>query len=665
MLSRLLKSAAMPDFDSEETLTGKLWPYAAAVCIGLVFTLPFLGLPMSEDMGYYGWLSRLVNAGYVPHNDWPVGQNSLSIYLNAAVMRLFGETPLVFRLIYVFFTAVFCSVFYALCRAALASRGKALLAVAAACLFVYQPQLQAGLGRNHLIPVMALFCGGILCALSAEGKRGMFFAGLLCGLGFSFNESVVPFCLVPPLIYLFNRGTRGFAGALLSSALGSLLSLAVPLWLFWHYGNFQAYLNDFFYLGVGFRVSGAYSNRIGNYIFISWDLWRIYAALLAAWLPSFLTAERPSGEKLIARIVVPVTAVVVLLVNATREYHLMMLTPFLCISAVESLSLAWGKLRDAAPLLSGGWKDRIKQMAASEVEIGGGRTLKHAFYAVAVPAVLFAVVNLYALAYDYSSALRGSMLYWDYFVAGHRLPHDQNEIRSAEVLNLLPHDRVAAFSQYPTLFLLDRVSVGRPMVEDFTVAFNSMGYYTMTDIVSGMKEKPPSIYVGKRLNDAESWRTGYMKLFLKDRYIMLADFKNPARGYSKLRYVSGNTWNQRHYRSDIYYLKKEFETAFAPVGKLRILADRDFAEPTPNTFLYSIPTPPGAGRACAVRVSFPENSGVKRALIEWRYSSINYDARFMGRDLYSFVKCGETATLRTVGSIKASGAEVTVYSLKP
>lgn len=632
--------------------------------MGLVCTVPFLGLPLSEDMGYYGWLSRLVNAGFVPHNDWPVGQNSLSIYLNAVVMRLFGETPLVFRLIYVFFTAVFCAVFYALCRAALSARGKALLAVAAACLFIYQPQLQAGLGRNHLIPVMTLFCGGILCALSAQGRRGMFFAGLLCGLGFAFNESVVPFCIVPPLIYLFNRGTRGFIGAAAFSALGSLLSLLVPAWLFWHYGNFTAYLNDFFYLGVGFRVSGAYSSRLGNYIFISWDLWHVYAALLAAWLPSFLTAERPSGEKLIARIVVPVAALVALLVNATREYHLMLLTPFLCISAVESLSLAWGKLRQAAPLLSGGFLVRLKQLAVSEMEIGGGRTLKHAFYAVAVPFALFACVNFYALAYDYSSAFRGSLLYWDYYVSGHKTPHDQNEIRSAEVLNLLPHGRVASFSQYPTLFLLDKVSVGMPMFEDFTVAFNSMGFYTMGDIVAAMKKMRPAVYVGKRINDAESYRTGYMRFFLKDRYLLLADFKNPSRGYAKLRYVSGHTWNQRHYRSDIYYLQSEFASRFSPVTAPVLLHGGDFAEPSPNTFTYEIKTPSGAGQACAVRVRFPEHNGVKRALLEWRYSSVNYDAKFMGRDLYSFVRCGENATLRTVGSVKADGAEVTVYSLR-
>jgi len=63
----------------------------------------FRFFPMSEDAGFYAFMSKSVVNGSVLHKDIPLSSNSISIYFLAFLMNLFETSLEVFRMYYLFF----------------------------------------------------------------------------------------------------------------------------------------------------------------------------------------------------------------------------------------------------------------------------------------------------------------------------------------------------------------------------------------------------------------------------------------------------------------------------------------------------------------------------------------------------------------------------------
>jgi hypothetical protein len=92
---------------------------AAYTLVGILsfkLTYSFLGTPISEDMGFYGTISRFINMGYWPHRDIPLGTNTISFYINALIFKIFGSTPTIYKSIYIFYSVVLSFSLYSFCK---------------------------------------------------------------------------------------------------------------------------------------------------------------------------------------------------------------------------------------------------------------------------------------------------------------------------------------------------------------------------------------------------------------------------------------------------------------------------------------------------------------------------------------------------------------------
>jgi len=376
-----------------------------------------------------------------------------------------------------------------------------------------------------------------------------------------------------------------------------------------------------FYLGVGFRVSGPYSSRVGNLISISWDLFFIYGALILLCLAGIWRRRWFvffSG-----------LCFTVLVVNATRNYHLLLLAPFAALAAAETV--------------------------ARYYEAGQPRGK----WPVRAAAALFIFINLPALGKDYMLAFRESAHGWAYHVLGRRADAPDAPTALAGALDSIPYKTISTSSEYPALFMAKRLSVSKPCVEDLSLARNSAGMITLRDMVGSLRASPADVFVGKRSSDNPSHLEGFIRLFLKNRYIRIADLGGQG-SYSGVRLFAKKTaW--RHYRHDIYYSLAAFGENF---GKTRTLnpAAMDFTAET--RAVNTLELDPRTQTAVIIEVIFPDANRAPRAWLECGLNKTAFDRnRFQPDRFHLLAPPGREAKL-SVWSKPPAGIKINFYAAK-
>ena len=87
------------------------------------------------------------------------------------------------------------------------------------------------------------------------------------------------------------------------------------------------------------------------------------------------------------------------------------------------------------------------------------------------------------------------------------------------------------------------------------------GMISLSDLINGLRTNPADVYAGKRLTESPSHNAGFLRLFLKDRYLRIADFINPN-PFSVPRY--------RFCHHDIYYSEKAFARYFEKTSGITV-----------------------------------------------------------------------------------------------
>ncbi|MFA6584272.1 MAG: glycosyltransferase family 39 protein [Elusimicrobiaceae bacterium] len=602
--------------------------YSLAVFAAALLSIPFFGTAPHEDLGYYAYVSKAVAAGFMPHRDIPLAQNTLGFYLNGAVFRLFGESVFVFRFIYFLFLAGFAVAFLKLAKRILKTRAAALSAVLIALVFVCQPQIQRGFGRNNFLPVLFFVTLGVYCSLFAEKRRTFFLSGLFAGFAAAYNESFLIYSFAPVAFALFYAGWRN---ALF--ALGGLVAaFAVPAGLLTYGQCWDQYFTNFYHLGIGARMFGAYSGRFDNLLFISWDLFFIYSGALILWRPWKFTALRQPAENRMNALYMPFLLFTVLFVNTVREYHLQAVTPFIVLTALSSAGIYYPdrRLKTARPLL---W-------AAS----------------------FFVFLNVPCLMYDYYAGLKSSAAYGSRYLFGWQVRVGERSARIADIINRLPHEKTCALAQFPSLFLDNTLSLSNPFIEDLTIAYNSGGYYGFHKLTPYLLAKPADIYIGKRNSDISSSGLGFLRRFLNGRYIMVADFcENSGDNFPRLRsksfFAPKLVFFSRRYRDDIYYTRVAFEKYFRPM-KTTVLKVGDFRQTAPHNYAVVLSVP-AEFAVCEVRFS----EGIKKAALTSGENTVRLTPQSLFKDrIYSALFAEDETVLSLTSGDPAFSAIVTYYT---
>jgi len=586
--------------------------YLAAAALALLLTLPFLGLFVANDVGFYGFFSRAMADGFAIHRDFPMGQNSLSFIINAEIFKLFGPSLLVFRLIYAVWGILFALAFFNLAEKAAATRWQALVLSAAAFLLEFLPHLQYGLGSNNLLPVLFFLTICARAALYENSSGAALLGGLCAGAAAGFNESLFSFAPFALACFMWGKGraekalfwTLGFAAACVPFAL-----TLMPR------GAWTGYMRDMFYLGVGARVAGgAYANRVESIIGMGGEIAIFYGGLI---LFNPLKKDRRFLTFFLG------LCFTVLVVNATRNYHLTLLSPFMALgawAAAEKLFL------HAAPIKRG---EKIRLWAA---------------------ALLCALLTLPAAAREYFQYQRVSEAGWRFYASGDRAAPPDNDARLVTALDTLPYETIAAMSQYPALFLADRYSISKPFTEDISVAGNSSGMISLSDLINGLRTNPADVYAGKRLTESPSHNAGFLRLFLKDRYLRIADFINPN-PFSVPRY--------RFCHHDIYYSEKAFARYFEKTSGITVKPNNFRAvNATVQTF-----TLPPVNRTRIIEAVLPRGVNLRAEMTSAKNRTY-YIERFMPRRFYILARAGENVTL-ALWTRKPPSVTLNFYTIKP
>lgn len=586
--------------------------YLLVLLAACALSVPFFGMPPHVDAGYYGYLARAVAAGFRLHADMPAAQNSLGFYAHALAFKIFGSGLVVLRGVCLLFLLGFAASFLALARRAL-SRGAALVATLLSLVYVCQPQIQRGFGRNHLLAVLFFITAGVYCALTAETKKRLALAGFLTGLAVCFNESFL-FCCAAPVLYAALYYPAQRVRAVWSAVSGTLAAFAVPAILLTVWGQWPGYIADMAHMGAGARLSGAYSSRVANLFFVSWDFVVVYLAALALYRP-WVRQDRSALENRLAGVFMPFLAVTVLFVNTVREYHLQVLLPFVTLGAVSTFCLYLRKLRGENSAMS----------AVAVVKAGFAlpdKTLKNYSRALVLCAG-FAVVNAAALTYDYASALRQSLACAPRYLLGAKDGCGDPVARLTDIAAALPHENMATMSQYQLLYLDPVLSVTRPPVEDLTLSGNSGGYIPLSELTGALRQNPSDLYIGYRFADGPSYEIDFLESFLRGRYIQLADWRRPAASYVPLRWrLTDPDGVPNAGFDDIYYSTAAFARNFEPVETVALAVSSMTVAGTRAYTLDLRPFMPAGARFLIAEVFFPRGGAYSASMVSG-YNSVS------------------------------------------
>ena len=436
----------------------RLW-LCLAILVGLLifYCVTFWRLPLSEDAGLYGYLSRAIANGTVLHRDIFFSSNSIAIYATAFVFKIVGASLDSFRLVHaVGLAALVLAVFFMAARGRHYGRG--LLAASLAGVFSVLPHIILDLGRNYIVWATFFVLAGLYIQ-SGNVKHKEVYSGILLGIAALIRETfvVAGICLLLWEIgkWVFRRGperSETYKPVILLAA-AFLATLSLNAVILTACGTWDGYLKDMFQSGASFRYESGIldPDRLAdNLSYLKHGFYNFYFPLLALALLSYLVATRDAFVSYVKFLLVPVFLVEVIVINRTSSYSIIPILVFASILASYSLF----SLRDI-------FSRPAPSMAAT-------------FRLAAVVVILTG-----ATAGMFTCPLNAAREFWNYSRVAREMADTplsestEHTSRLLYVVGLLPHDTVSAYSEYPFLFLTEEFYGTDPFVEDLS-ASNSM-----------------------------------------------------------------------------------------------------------------------------------------------------------------------------------------------
>ena len=432
-----------------------LYPTALIALLILYCTL-FWHLPMSEDAGFYAYLSRAIAHGMTLHRDIWFSSNSIGIYATALLFKIAGASFNLYRLVHaigLFFVVLM--VYF------IASRGKryerGFLAAFLAGVFCTLPHIILDLGRNYIVWATGFVLAGFFVQ-SSNAKNKEIYSGILLGAAALMRETFV-LAGIGLLAYEIGRlalgkwqGRSASYRPLIAFSVAFLLTIALSAVILTCYGTWEGYYRDMVQSGTSFRYKSGIldPHRIAdNLSQLGFGFRHYYYPILALALLSYFIGIKDNFLSYVKYVLVPAFTVEAVVVNRTVGYSIIPILVFACI-------------------LTSYFLFELKEMLARHISL---RT-------ITLKAVLLTSALLLLSVGTVNCALNTSSQFRDYYKLAEEMSStklsDSTE-RTARLLyaaDLLPHDTVSALSEYPFLFQSKKFYGTDPFVQDLSASAN-------------------------------------------------------------------------------------------------------------------------------------------------------------------------------------------------
>lgn len=579
----------------------RLW-LCLAILVGLLifYCVTFWRLPLSEDAGLYGYLSRAIANGTVLHRDIFFSSNSIAIYATAFVFKIVGASLDSFRLVHaVGLAALVLAVFFIAARGRHYGRG--LLAASLAGVFSVLPHIILDLGRNYIVWATFFVLAGLYIQ-SGNVKHKEVYSGILLGIAALIRETfvVAGICLLLWEIgkWVFRRGperSETYKPVILLAA-AFLATLSLNAVILTACGTWDGYLKDMFQSGASFRYESGIldPDRLAdNLSYLKHGFYNFYFPLLALALLSYLVATRDAFVSYVKFLLVPVFLVEVTVINRTSSYSIIPILVFASILASYSLF----SLRDI-------FSRPAPSMAAT-------------FRLAAVVVILTG-----ATAGMFTCPLNAAREFWNYSRVAREMADTplsestEHTSRLLYVVALLPHDTVSAYSEYPFLFLTEEFYRTDPFVEDLSTSNNMNRPDIWQAQLDYLRTTPTDLMISKTTGTYLSKWTDLGQIIDKN-YITVYDFP----------FASGST----PYKNRVLLSKNAFSASYS-------LRNEEIAEAPFEGF-----NDLDEGIIISVTTSVPGN--IKAYLVSTKLSATQYAEEYTS-DLAIFSLVAPQSTFR-------------------
>lgn len=465
------------------------------------FTYLYWDLPIHEDNGYYAFLSKAMSSGSILHIDIPAQTNGIILYLIAFLFQFTGIDIHVYKGVHLFFHFGLGWIFYLLLRNYI-SPYFAFIVTLVVMIFLGLPSIAFDMGRNPIeIALFFIFLG----IYYFHKQKSIFLFAFFLGCAALVRETflIVPLVVLATYIkqYFWIERTKIY-----TFVLGLMIALSINALILTYYGSWSEYFFDMLHSGTGFRYGHGFFSWVrirenikmlifgySNYPLI------IFFVPMSLGFMSYKFDFRDKTIDLIKFIIFPTFIFEAIFINKTADYSIF---PMLTIATFLA-GLAFARLETP----------KVKK----SIVLGSVATF-------------IGIVGIY---YNY--------FYYSQSVLSHKMNNvDPN--RLVDVINRIPHKTIAAFSEYPALFLSKNMyNIKYPYVEDLSASYNLGRPQMRIDQLNKMKINPPDIYIDKT-TDLYLSKEDELGKILDQNYYKIADFginsKDKFYGYKERVLIS-------------------------------------------------------------------------------------------------------------------------------
>ena len=497
-----------------------------------------------EDMGFYGTISRFITLDCLPHRDFPLGTNSICLYMLSFLMLALGESGQILKAFGIFSCGIACLSFILFMSTFIKNKAAIFLGTALSFTLLCTPYFQLGGGRNFLFFSMAMYFLSIYVFRKYKDKLGHLNAGILLSLFVLSNESFAPVFLVTALHWLYQMfRAKSSMGNYVYLSLGIASPLALFLGDMALHSQLTNYFTDMITMGAGSRLNASLIDRLlsnskfwdyGFYTFWGWAAIGFLLCLIGPYQKDSFCGDRESFISL-NFVYVPLLAAWVFLGSATREYHIQIALPILATITIMGVI------------------NIFKYIIAAR------RDPFHFGLLVIWPPLVLAPLALLGTYHMYQATIQATnehmqvisesqeMAYMTHSETGDiLLACNEASFRSAHRLNNVHYETISTFSQYPLLLALKNINFPRPgpFLADLSLPGNSGGLVNFDAYHKALDELPTDVLILKSTGGYSSFH---------DPFFAMCD-----RNFSIVAEFSGawSHWQANH--TDRIYFSKKF-----------------------------------------------------------------------------------------------------------